>query len=112
MTKLTSLNQTGRIRTAETCLWAINEFKKGYHPRTNSVKDERGNLLADPQKFWRSEIITSVSCWTYMEQVVLGRLKCIQPSHLCQAPVPQGLRLLLESWKVKNLQVLITFQPI
>jgi hypothetical protein len=28
----------------------INEFKKGYQPRTNLVKDERGDLLADPQK--------------------------------------------------------------
>jgi hypothetical protein len=28
----------------------INEFKKGYQPRTNLVKDERGNLLADPHK--------------------------------------------------------------
>jgi hypothetical protein len=29
----------------------INEFKKGYQPRTNLVKDERGDLVADPQKF-------------------------------------------------------------
>jgi hypothetical protein len=28
----------------------INEFKKGYQPRTNLVKEERGNLLADPHK--------------------------------------------------------------
>jgi hypothetical protein len=28
----------------------INEFKKGYHPRTNLAKDERGDLLADPHK--------------------------------------------------------------
>jgi hypothetical protein len=26
------------------------EFKKGYQPKTNLVKDERGGLLADPQK--------------------------------------------------------------
>jgi hypothetical protein len=26
----------------------INEFKKGYQPRINFVKDKRGNLLADP----------------------------------------------------------------
>jgi hypothetical protein len=26
----------------------INEFKKGYQPRSNLVKDERGDLLADP----------------------------------------------------------------
>jgi hypothetical protein len=28
----------------------INEFKKGYHPRTNLVKDERGDLLVDPHR--------------------------------------------------------------
>jgi hypothetical protein len=28
----------------------ISEFKKGYQPKTNLVKDERGYLLADPQK--------------------------------------------------------------
>ena len=25
----------------------INDFKKGYQPRTDIVKDERGNLVAD-----------------------------------------------------------------
>jgi hypothetical protein len=28
----------------------INEFKKFYQPRTNLVKDERGDLLPDPHK--------------------------------------------------------------
>jgi hypothetical protein len=28
----------------------INVFKKGYNPRTNLVKDERGDLIADPHK--------------------------------------------------------------
>jgi hypothetical protein len=28
----------------------ITEFKKSYNPKTNLVKDERGDLLADPQK--------------------------------------------------------------
>jgi hypothetical protein len=35
----------------------VNEFKKGYQPRTNFVKDERGDLLADPHKIlnrWRN----------------------------------------------------------
>jgi hypothetical protein len=27
----------------------INELKKGYHPIINIIKDEYGNLLADPQ---------------------------------------------------------------
>jgi hypothetical protein len=25
----------------------VNEFKKGYHPRTNMIKEENGDLLAD-----------------------------------------------------------------
>jgi hypothetical protein len=28
----------------------ITKFKNGYQPKTNLVKDERGDLLADPQK--------------------------------------------------------------
>jgi hypothetical protein len=28
----------------------INEFKKGYQPRINIIKDENGNMKADPQK--------------------------------------------------------------
>jgi hypothetical protein len=28
----------------------INEFKKGYQPRTNLVKDDRRDLVADPHK--------------------------------------------------------------
>jgi hypothetical protein len=27
----------------------MNEFKKGYQPRINIIKDENGNLIADPQ---------------------------------------------------------------
>jgi hypothetical protein len=69
----------------------INEFKKGYQPRTNLVKDERGNLLADPHKIlnkWKN-YLSAVEC--------AGRLKYIQLSHLCQSTVPLRLRLLLES---------------
>jgi hypothetical protein len=28
----------------------ITEFKKGYQPKSNLLKDERGDLLTDPQK--------------------------------------------------------------
>jgi hypothetical protein len=34
-----------------------NEFQKGYRPRINIIKDENGNLLADPQSVlnrWKS----------------------------------------------------------
>jgi hypothetical protein len=32
-------------------LKGINEFKKGYKPRINIIKDEKGNLLTDSQSF-------------------------------------------------------------
>jgi hypothetical protein len=35
----------------------INEFKKGYQPRINDIKDENGNLLTDPQSvlnWWKN----------------------------------------------------------
>jgi hypothetical protein len=35
----------------------INEFKRGYQPRSNLVKDENGDLLADSQNIlnmWKS----------------------------------------------------------
>lgn len=41
-----SLQQTVRRAVFGTCIEA-NEFKKGYHPGTNMVKDVRGCLLAD-----------------------------------------------------------------
>jgi hypothetical protein len=47
----------------------ISEFKKGYQPRTNLVKDENGDLLADSHNVF--------SRWkTYFSQllnVMLGR---------------------------------------
>ena len=30
----------------------INDFKKGYQPRTNKMKDDKGDLVADPTVFW------------------------------------------------------------
>jgi hypothetical protein len=35
---------------------AINDFKKGFQPRTNTVKDEKGDLVADSHSIlvrWR-----------------------------------------------------------
>jgi hypothetical protein len=75
----------------------INEFKKSYQPRTNLVIYQRGNLLVDPLRIlnrWKN----------YFHQLLnvhgavgIIRLKCIQPSHLCQSPVPKRLWLLLGS---------------
>jgi hypothetical protein len=44
--ELETNNKNKNIRDLYRC---INEFKKGYPPRINIIKDENGNLIADPQ---------------------------------------------------------------
>jgi hypothetical protein len=44
--KLETNNKNKNIRHLYT---GVNEFKKGYQPRINIVKDENGNLIADTQ---------------------------------------------------------------
>jgi hypothetical protein len=45
-----SWSQTVRIRTSRDLYRGVTELKKGYQPRSNLVKDERGELLADSHK--------------------------------------------------------------
>jgi hypothetical protein len=46
--KINELESNSTNKNTRDLFRGINEFKKGYHPRTNLVKDEKGDLLADP----------------------------------------------------------------
>jgi hypothetical protein len=48
--KINELESNSKNKNITDLYRGINEFKKGYQPRTNLVKDERGDLLADPHK--------------------------------------------------------------
>jgi hypothetical protein len=48
--KMNDLKSNSKNKNIRDLYRGINEFKKGYHPRTNLVKKERGNLLTDPHK--------------------------------------------------------------
>jgi hypothetical protein len=39
----------------------INEFKKGYEPRSSLVKDENADLVADSHNIWNGRRTTSLS---------------------------------------------------
>jgi hypothetical protein len=44
----------------------ITEFKKGYQPKTSLVKDERGDLLVDPQQIltrWKNYFCQLLNVW-------------------------------------------------
>jgi hypothetical protein len=48
--KINDLESNGKNKNVRDLYRGINEFKKGYQRRTNLIKDERGDLLADPRK--------------------------------------------------------------
>jgi hypothetical protein len=48
--KINELETNSKNKNIRDLCRGLNEFKKGYQPRTNLVKDERCDLLADPHK--------------------------------------------------------------
>jgi hypothetical protein len=48
--KVNELESNSKTKNIRDMYRGINYFKKGYQPRTNLVKDERGDLLAIPHK--------------------------------------------------------------
>jgi len=60
---------------------SISDFKAGYQPRTNVVKDETRNLVADSHSIlcrWRNH---SLSNSMRLELMTLGRQRYIRQSH-------------------------------
>jgi hypothetical protein len=47
--KINELETNNKNKNIKHLYRGINEFKKGYQPRINIIKDENGNLLAYPQ---------------------------------------------------------------
>jgi hypothetical protein len=55
--KINELETSNKNKSIRDLYRGINEFKKGYQPRINVMKDENGNLLADSQsilKGWKN----------------------------------------------------------
>jgi len=44
--KIDELENNSKIKKSQTCIEALMT-KKGYHPRTNIAKDEKGDLVTD-----------------------------------------------------------------
>jgi hypothetical protein len=48
--KINEVESNSKNKNVRDLYRGINEFKKGYQPRTNLVKNEKGDLFADPHK--------------------------------------------------------------
>jgi hypothetical protein len=56
--KINELETDNKNKNIRDLYRGINEFKKGYQPRINIMKDENGNLLADPQNVLNRRSLT------------------------------------------------------
>jgi len=55
--KIEELETDSKVNNVRDLYGSINDFKKGYQPRTVIVKDEKGELVADPHSImarWRN----------------------------------------------------------
>jgi flagellar basal body rod protein FlgC len=76
--KLYELVTNSKMKTVRDLYRDFSDFKKGYQPRTNIVKDEKSDLVQTPTVFWLGGRTISLSCYTYKGLVVSGRQKYIQ----------------------------------
>ena len=60
--KIDELETDNKIKNIRDLYRDISDFKKGYQPRTNIVKDEKSGLVADCHSFWPGEGTISLSC--------------------------------------------------
>jgi hypothetical protein len=95
--KINELESNSKNKFIRDLYRSINEFKKGYQPRNNLEKDEKGDLLADPHTIVNRWMNYFCQLLNVQRMGVLGRQKYRQQSHLCQSLAPLRLRLLLES---------------
>ena len=78
--KIEELETNSKVNNVRDLYRSINDFKKGYQPRTIMVKDEKGELVADPHSImarWRNYFSQLLNV-RYMRIMTLGRQKYTQ----------------------------------
>jgi hypothetical protein len=95
--KINELETKSKNKNIRDLYRGISYIKKGYQPRNNVVKDEKGDLVADSHSIlarWRNHFF---QLFNVHGLIMLGRLKYKQQSHWCLRPVTLRLRWLLKS---------------
>ena len=79
--KIEELETNSKIKNIRDLYRGINDFKTGYQPRCNIVKDENGTWLQTPTVLWPGGGTISPSYSTCMGLRMLGRQKYTQQNH-------------------------------
>jgi hypothetical protein len=75
---ISELETKSKIKSIRNIYRGISDFKKGYQPRTNIVKDEKDDLVTDCHSIlagWRKPFSQLLGL------MILGRQKYIHQSH-------------------------------
>jgi len=79
--KIEELETNSKIQNIRDLYRGINDFKKGYQPRCNIVKDDKGDLVADSHILWPGGGTISPSYSTCMGLRTLGGQDYTQQNH-------------------------------
>ena len=106
--KVEELETNSKVNNVRDLYRGINDFKKGYQPRTIIVKDEKGELVADPHSImarWRNYFsqLLNVHENNDIRQTEIHTEETLVPE-------PSGFEFELAIGKLKNHQVLIKSQ--
>jgi hypothetical protein len=96
--KINELATNSKIKNIRDLYSGINEFKRGYQPRSNLVKDENCNLLADSNSTvsrWKSYFLQLLNVHSVSD--VRQAEIYIQLSHKYLVPAGLRLKLLLQT---------------
>ena len=88
----------------------INDFKKGYQPRCNIVKDEKGDLVADSDSIvarWRNYFS---QLFNVHEVKDLGQVEIPTAESLVPEPNSFEFEMAIDKLKVINRQVLMKYR--
>jgi hypothetical protein len=95
--KINGLESNSKNKNIRDLYFGITEFNGSYKSITNLVKDENGDLLADPHKIMNRCMHYFCQLLNVQKWGVLGRQNYRHQSQLCQSLTSLRLRLLLES---------------
>jgi len=108
--KIEELETNSKIQNIRDLYRGINDFKKGYQPRCNIVKDEKGYLVADSHSIvarWRNYFSQIFNVHGVKDD---GRAEIHTAEPLVPGPSAAEIELAIDKLKSHNRQVLIKYR--
>jgi hypothetical protein len=108
--KIEELETNIKIKNSRYLYRGVNDFKKGYQPRTTIEKDEKGDLVADSCSImarWRNFFSQLLNAHDFDD---VRQVEIHTPEPLVPEPNAFEFELLLNSYKFTNHQILMKSQ--